>query len=85
MYYIHIVTTREYFYNLLIPVLYARQVSFIYSMRCKIVDLFTLFPNFINTFTEDHRQTISELPKRIYLLILLPQQTEFHFKILSNL
>ena len=29
MYYINIVTTREYFYNLLIPVLYARQVSFI--------------------------------------------------------
>ena len=54
-----------------------------WGVRLLIFSLF--FSHFINTFTEDHQQTISEFPKRVCLLILPPQQTEFHFKILSNL
>ena len=43
MQYIYIITSRECIHNLFFYVLYSRQAIFIYSIRSKTVDLFTLF------------------------------------------
>ena len=56
----------------------------IVALGVKLLTFSIFFPHFINTFDEDHRHIICEYLNRICLRVFLPQQTEFHFKILST-